>query len=51
MRARISVVVRSYNRADYLGQAVDSVLAQSYGDMELIVVDSGSTGLSVSAGS
>lgn len=44
MTARlISVVIPTYNRADYLPEAVDSVLAQGYASLELIVVDDGST--------
>ena len=39
----ISVVTPAFNAAPYLGQAIDSVLAQSTGDLELIVVDDGST--------
>jgi glycosyltransferase involved in cell wall biosynthesis len=36
---RISVVVTTYNRADLLGSTLDSILAQSCGDFELIVSD------------
>lgn len=40
---RISVVIPTYNRAHYLPQALDSVLAQTCGPLEVIVVDDGST--------
>ena len=39
----VSVVVTAYNVASYIGAAIDSVLAQSYRDFELIVMDDGST--------
>lgn len=35
----VSVVLLSYNRPDYLRQAVASILAQSYQHLEMIVVD------------
>ena len=39
----ISVVINNYNYADYVGAAIESVLAQTCGDVECIVVDDGST--------
>jgi glycosyltransferase involved in cell wall biosynthesis len=37
------VVVPVYNVQDYVAAALDSVLAQSYDDLEIVVVDDGST--------
>lgn len=39
----ISIVICSYNRERFLGEAVQSVLAQTRGDFELLIVDDGST--------
>jgi glycosyltransferase involved in cell wall biosynthesis len=39
----ISVVVPTYNRADMIGRALESIFAQSFADIEVIVVDDGST--------
>ncbi len=39
---RISVVIDNYNYQDYVARAIDSALAQTHPDMEVIVVDDGS---------
>lgn len=39
----VSVIIPTYNRADMVSDAIESVIAQSCADWELIVVDDGST--------
>lgn len=40
---RTTVIITSFNYAEYLRQAIDSVLAQTDTDFELLIVDDGST--------
>ncbi len=39
----VSVVIPAFNAADFIWQAIDSVLRQSFSDLEVIVVDDGSS--------
>ena len=39
----VSIVVPSYNHARYLDAAIESVLAQDHRELELIVIDDGSS--------
>ena len=39
----VSVIMPVYNVAPYLNESLDSVINQSYDDLEIIVIDDGST--------
>lgn len=39
----VSVVIPVYNGSDFLGQAIDSALAQTYTNVEVLVINDGST--------
>lgn len=43
MNPKVSVVIPTYNRAEKVRKSVESVLAQSFTDLEIIVVDDGSS--------
>jgi len=43
IKPTVSVVIATYNREKSLGKAIESALRQSYSNIEIIVVDDGST--------
>ena len=43
LKYKISVIVPVYNKKDYLDECIESILSQTYGNLELILVDDEST--------
>ena len=43
MNPKVSIIIRTYNRADLIERAIQSALEQSFQDFEIIVADDGST--------
>jgi len=43
MNPEVSVVMSVYNGQEFLGEAIESILAQSWSDFEFIIIDDGST--------
>lgn len=40
---KVSICIPTYNRKGYLKETIESVLAQTYKDYEIVIVDDGST--------
>src|SRR5712672_3063531 len=40
---KVSIIIPAYNQARFLGVAIESALRQTFSDLEVIVIDDGST--------
>lgn len=42
-KGKVSIITSTYNNGQYISQAINSVLNQTYTDWEMLIVDDGST--------
>jgi len=43
----VSIIITNYNYGEYLAEAIESALGQSYPNLEVIVIDDGSSDNSI----